>query len=378
MKKVLTESDIEALLKQGKGADSIPAGTILTPSAKDRLKQAGGSVASKSSFGKPAAALPAGKVTMCDSELFGVPVVPDYEYKWTPGQDPQGRDAIRAFYFSPEITAIRERMAAMGKRMWEREYTDGNGGNLTVRVGDNLALCTPTLICKGFMKADDMALIDLDGNQIAGRLKRTSEAMTHLAIMKRQPKAKACCHAHPPHATAYAVAKVQPPTCLIPEAEVFLGEIGVAKYCTPGSPENAEEVGRVAIDHMSVLMINHGVITWGKDIEDAYWKMENTESYCKTVWVASMLGKKLDPIKPSEARELIALRKSLGMDDKREGWKECELCDNSDFRPGFFTDRESSSCEVGCGCNSGSGASISDAEELVRTITAEINKQLGK
>ncbi|MDQ8180020.1 class II aldolase/adducin family protein [Pelagicoccus sp. SDUM812005] len=380
MKKVLTESDIEALLAQGKGADAIPAGTILTPSAKDRLKLAGGTVAKRSSFSKPAAAsaAPAGNVTMSDNELFGVPVIPNYEYTWTPGQDPKTRDEIRAFYFSPEITTIRENMALMGKRMWEREYTDGNGGNLTVRVGDNLALCTPTLICKGFMKADDMALIDLDGNQIAGRLKRTSEAMTHLAIMKRQPKAKACCHAHPPHATAYAVAKVQPPTCLIPEAEVFLGQIGVAEYRTPGSPENAEEVGTVAIDHMSVLMINHGVITWGKDIEDAYWKMENTESYCKTVWVASMLGKKLDPIKASEAKTLIELRKSLGMDDKREGWKECELCDNSDFRPGFFTDRDGGACQVACGCDSGSSSSIADAEELVKTITAEIQSQLGK
>ncbi len=377
MKKVLTESDIEALLAQGKGADAIPAGTILTPSAKDRLKLAGNKVSAVTSSASSAPAVPAGSATMSDDELFGTPTIPDYEFKWTPGQDPRSRDEIRAFYFSPEIATIRERMAAMGKRMWDREFTDGNGGNLTVRVGDNLALCTPTLICKGFMKADDMALIDLDGNQLAGRLQRTSEAMTHLAIMKRQPKAKACCHAHPPHATAYAVAKVQPPTCLIPEAEVFLGEIGMAKYCTPGSPENAEEVGTVAIDHMSVLMLNHGVICWGKDIEDAYWKMENTESYCKTVWVASMLGKKLDPIKASEAKTLIELRKSLGMDDKRESWKECELCDNSEFRPGFFTSQPaSSSCDISCGCDS--GADIGDAEELVKTITAEIKSQLGR
>lgn len=375
MKKVLTASDVEALIKQGKGAADIPAGTILTPSAKDILKK--GSVSS-SSFTSTAAPAAAGKATLTDHELFGVPEIPDYEYDWTPGKDPKTRDEIRAFYFSPEITAIRQRMADMGRRMWEREYTDGNGGNLTVRVGDNLVLCTPTLICKGFMKADDMALIDLDGKQIAGRLKRTSEAMTHLAIMKRQPKAKACCHAHPPHATAYAVAKVQPPTCLIPEAEVFLGQIGMAEYRTPGTPENAEEVGKAAIEHMSVLMINHGVICWGKDIEDAYWKMENTESYCKTVWVASMLGKKLDPIKATEAKTLIELRKSLGMDDKRENWKECELCDNSDFRPGFFTDRDGGTCQIACGCDDGESQKLAEAEDLIKAITAEVQKQLSR
>lgn len=360
MKKVITASAAEELIKQGKGLESIPADCILTPSAKDLFSSSKVSVKQTVVAGKPE-----------QDDLFGEPIVPDYEFNWVKGNDPQSKEAIRTFYYSEEITKIREQMALMGQRMWQREYTDGNGGNLTVRVGDNLALCTPTLICKGFMKPDDMALIDLDGNQIAGRLKRTSEAMTHLAIMKRQPKAKACCHAHPPHATAYAVAKVQPPTCLIPEAEVFLGEIGMAKYCTPGSPENAEEVGTVAIDHMSVLMINHGVITWGKDIEDAYWKMENTESYCKTVWVASQLGKQLTPISGSEAQTLIELRKSLGMADKRDGLKECELCDNSDFRPGFFTQVGEGSCGI-----PSRTSDTDEAEALVSAVTMEVFNQL--
>ncbi len=361
MKRVITASTVESLLKEGKGIDAIPADAILTPSAKDLLKQ-------HKSGGKPVSTA----VHKADGDdLFGEPKLPDNEYSWVPGSDPKTKDEIRAFYYSPEITRVRENMALMGDRMWKREYTDGNGGNLTVRVGDNLVLCTPTLICKGYMKADDMALIDLEGNQIAGRLKRTSEAMTHLAIMKVQPKAKACCHAHPPHATAFAVAKVQPPTCLIPEAEVFLGQIGLAEYRTPGSPDNAAEVGRVAIDHMSVLMLNHGVITWGKDIEDAYWKMENTESYCKTVWVASQLGKELTPIKGSEAQELIDIRKMLGMEDKRDGMKECELCDNSDFRPGFVS-------QMGGQCSvPGSQSSDGDAEEMVRAITREIYSQMG-
>jgi L-fuculose-phosphate aldolase len=364
MKRVITASTVEALLKQGKGIEAIPAEAILTPSARDVLaKHKGGQVRVSAAVKKADG-----------DDLFGEPVIPDNEFKWVPGKDPKTKEEIRAFYYSPEITRVREQMALMGQRMWQREYTDGNGGNLTVRVGDNLILCTPTLICKGFMQADDMALIDLEGKQIAGRLKRTSEAMTHLAIMKRQPKAKACCHAHPPHATAFAVAKVRPPTCLIPEAEVFLGEIGIAEYRTPGSPANADEVGRAAVEHMSVLMINHGVITWGKDIEDAYWKMENTESYCKTVWVASMLGKELTPIKGAEAKELIAIRKQLGMEDKREGLKECELCDNSDFRPGFISHMMQQCPMPG---DRSAQSPDADAEDLVRAITREIFSQLG-
>jgi L-fuculose-phosphate aldolase len=267
-------------------------------------------------------------------------------------------------------------MCDIGRRMWEKNYTDGNGGNLTIRVGDNLVLCTPTLISKGFMKPEHMALIDLDGKQLAGTRKRTSECLTHMAIMKRQPKAKACCHAHPPHATAFAVAGVRPPTCMIPEAEVFLGEIGMAEYQTPGTPANAVAVGEAAIEHMAVLMINHGVITWGKDIEDAYWKMENTDAYCQTVLLATQLkGSNLLTITGGQAKELISLRASLGMDDKRANWKECELCDNSEFRPGVVCQVTPAAGGSGAARSDG-GAPNAEAEAVVQAVTDQIVAQL--
>lgn len=357
MKKLITASEAESLLRSG---TAIPTDALLTPSARDVVSnyQKRGS--------SPATPQAAAAV---DAE----PIVPDHEYKWTSGNDPKTPAEIKAFFNSPAIEAIKVKMCEIGDRMWKREYTDGNGGNLTVRVGDNLCLCTPTLISKGFMKPEHICLVDLDGKQLAGRYKRTSEAMTHFGIMKRVPQAKACCHAHPPHATAYAVAKVQPPTCLIPEAEVFLGQIGMAEYRTPGTPDNADVVGEAAKKgHMSVLMLNHGVITWGKDIEDAYWKMENTESYCKTIWIASQLGNELTPISGKQAKELIALRQSLGMDDPRAGWKECELCQNNDFRPGTMCVNPASAPTAPA-----AGSIDDDAEQVVHRITAEIMKQLG-
>ena len=102
--------------------------------------------------------------------------------------------------------------------------------------------------------------------------------------------------------------------------------------------------------------------------------MENTESYCKTVWVASMLGKELTPIKGSEAKELIAIRRQLGMEDKREGLKECELCDNSDFRPGFVS-HMGGQCPIPA--DRSAKSSNVEAEDLVRAITQEIVSQLG-
>ena len=341
----------------------MPADAILTPSARDALLSRSSAVPAR-----PPRASENPPVGRAGAE----PVVPDLEFKWRPGSDPKTPSQIEAFFRSPEIESLKKRMCDIGRRIWEKDYVDGNGGNITVRVGDNLVLCTPTLISKGFMTPGELCLIDLDGRQLAGDRKRTSEALTHLAIMKRQPKTKACVHAHPPHATAFAVAGIKPPSCLIPEAEVFLGEIGYAKYFTPGTPEVANAVGEVGRDHQCVIMENHGIIVWGKDVEDAYWKMENVDSYCKTVWIASQLaGGNLHQISTGGLRELIALRKKLGMPDTRDQLKECELCDNSEFRPGAV-------CQATPGGASGTEGPAPDPgiEAMVAKIADQILKQL--
>ena len=360
MAKVITAREAEELLRKG---ELPPAGAILTPSARDvfsgRVKPL-----FKGSTGAGSSATAAKKPVE--------PSVPDYEFKWTPGTDPKTPAEIEKYFNSPALNVLKERMCDIGRRLWQRDYTDGNGGNLTIRVGDNLALCTPTLICKGFMTPADMCLVDLDGKQLAGTRKRTSEAMTHFGIMKRQPACKSCVHAHPPHATAFAIAKVDIPSCLIPEAEVFLGKIGVAKYQTPGTPANADEVGEVGKIHQAVLMQNHGVIVWGKDVEDAYWKMENIDSYCRTVWIAAGLGGGLHRFTGGQAKELIDLRQKLGMPDPRAGMKECELCDSADFRPGVVCAAPApapAAAEV---------PSDPQIEAIVRTITEQILKQLAK
>lgn len=358
MPKVITAREAEELLRKG---EQPPAGSILTPSARDVFGSGYKPTAAKAAPGAPAAT---------GAKKSAAPSIPDYEFKWTPGTDAKTPAEIEKFFNSPEINVIKERICDMGRRLWQRDYTDGNGGNITVRVGDNLALCTPTLICKGFMKPEDMCLVDLDGNQLAGTRVRTSEAKTHFGIMKRQPNAKSCVHAHPPHATAFAIANVDIPSCLIPEAEVFLGKIGVAKYQTPGTAANADEVGEVGKIHQAVLMQNHGVICWGKDVEDAYWKMENIDSYCRTVWIAAGLGGGLHRFTGGQAKELINLRQKLGMPDPRAGMKECELCDSADFRPGVV-------CAVPAKESSGPAPADPQVEAIVQAVTEQILKQMG-
>lgn len=370
MKQVFTAKQIEDLFRKGGNLSDIPENALLTPSARDAIKD----WKNRLNEGKTPSKSFSPTV---EASSKHEPIVPNYEFKWTPGSDPQTSGEIEKFFNSPEITVIKQRIVDMGQRIWQKDYVDGNGGNITVRVGDNLVLCTPTLISKGFMTAEDICLVNMDGVQLAGKRKRTSEVNTHLGIMKRQPKAKACVHAHPPHATAFAVASVEPPTCMIPEAEVFLGKIAMAPYQTPGSPENAEAVGEIGVNNQAILMENHGVIVWGKDVEDAYWKMENVDAYCKTIWIASQLrGGQLKTIAPNKVKELIGLRTSLGMDDARKDWKECELCDNAEFRPGVVCATPAEPEPV-FSAAAQSSIGTSEAEELVRKITEMIMAKLG-
>jgi L-rhamnose isomerase len=224
--------------------------------------------------------------------------------------------AIERVFDSSEVNAHKERICDIGRRLWQRAYVDGNGGNVSVRLSDALVLCTPTLVSKGFMTPGDLCLVDMDGVQRAGVKRATSEILMHLAIYRAQPLAKACVHAHPPYATGFAVSYVQPSSGHVPEMEVFCGEVPVAAYFTPGTPGVGEAVARLCDRHNTVLMGNHGAVAWGSDVQDAYFKMEILESYCRTLLVAAQVG---DPRRftPEELGALLAIKKRLGIPDGR-------------------------------------------------------------
>jgi L-fuculose-phosphate aldolase len=275
---------------------------------------------------------------------------------------------LEAYFNSPAAHALKEQLCDIGRRLWQREYVDGNGGNIAVRVGEDIAICTPTLVSKGFMKPEDMCLVDFEGNQLAGAKKRTSEILTHLQIMKRQPKAVATCHCHPPYSTGFAVAGVLPPTCMIPEFEVF-ASVAIAPYRTPGTPEMGQLVADLVDKHNTILMANHGVVSWShNNLEDAYFKMEILEAYCRTILVTAQVGRPANTMTPTQLQDLLKIKQSLGIPDPRHGLKECELCDNAEWRPGV-------QCAVPAGGQAAAGFDA-DAEAAVKAITDQIMAQM--
>src|SRR5437588_2157312 len=266
MKQVISVRDLEEMLRAGKDLRALSADALLTPSAKDFLRDLEGSGKSRIA-GNGAVAAESKKMTSKSS-----------------------KEEIEAFFNSSKMEELKLQICDIGRRLWQRAYVDGNGGNISIRVGEDLALCTPTLVSKGFMKPGDMCLVDLEGNQLAGTMKRTSEILMHLQILKRQPRAVATVHCHPPYSTGFAVAGVEPPTCMIPEFEVF-SSVAIAPYRTPGTPEMGKLVADLVDTHNTILMANHGVVAWShNNLEDAYFKMEILEAYCRTVLVASELA----------------------------------------------------------------------------------------
>ena len=349
MSQVITAKDIEDLMRKGGDVKSLPGDAIFTPSARDLLREMEGYKTSPATNNGSVSA-PTEKITSKSSKA-----------------------ELEAFFNSSYAHTLKEQICDIGRRLWQRAYVDGNGGNIAIRVGEDVALCTPTLVSKGFMKPGDMCLVDFEGNQLAGEKKRTSEILMHLQIMKRQPRAVATVHCHPPYSTGFAVAGLEPPTCLVPEYEVF-SSVAIAPYRTPGTPEMGKLVADLVDKHNTILMANHGVVTWSHlNVEDAYFKMEILEAYCRTVMVTAQLGKTPNTFSPTQLQDLLKIKQSLGIPDPRYCLKECELCDNAEWRPGV-------QCAVPSNA-SGNGESPSadeNTEQAVQRITDLIMEKLAQ
>ena len=220
-------------------------------------------------------------------------------------------------FHSPAILALKEEIVRTGKKLWDRQYVDGNGGNISARISPRWVLCTPTMCSKADVKADDISLVDLESSQILGDRPRTSEILLHLEIYKAVPEAKAVIHCHPPYATAHAIAGVIPQGNLLPEQEVFVGPVALTPYETPGTIEFARTILPVVKKHNTILLENHGVVSWADTITHAEWLIEVIETYCKTVMIAGQLRPSLKEIPPEKIADILAIKRKLGLPDAR-------------------------------------------------------------
>ncbi len=292
------------------------------------------------------------------------------------GSSPLRPAANPRLFSTPEAEEIKKEICATGKKLWLRQFVDGNGGNISYRIGPNEVLCTPTLVSKYDLTPEDISLVDLEGNQIAGTKQRTSEIFLHLEIYKSVPEAKSVVHCHPPHATAYAITGKVPPNMIIPEFEVFVGKVAISPYKTPGTAEFAQTVIPFVRDHNTVLLANHGIVCWADTVTHAEWYAEVLETYCWTLLLASQLGQPISYISEQQGSDLLELKKKLGLPDVRfdtSRMKECQLADLEMPNSIALTPTP---CDGNTGRRS-NGAGDAEVEMIVRHVTDAVMQALG-
>lgn len=199
-------------------------------------------------------------------------------------------DSISHGAFKSEEEHRRD-LCVVGRWIHDQGFVASTDGNMSVRLGAERILTTPTLMSKGMMTPDDMVITDLTGRPVSGSRKPSSEIGMHLLIYRLRPEVNAVCHAHPPTATGYAAAGMALDKPILCELIIGLGSIPVARYGTPGTPELAAAMEPLVQVHDAILMANHGVVTCGPDLLTAFLRMETTEHFARVALVTQLLGK---------------------------------------------------------------------------------------
>jgi L-fuculose-phosphate aldolase len=272
---------------------------------------------------------------------------------------------------------LKEQICEIGRKVYAKGFAAANDGNISVRLNDREVLCTPTMVSKGDLKPDHLCKVDYEGKQLAGTRKRSSEILLHLAVYKNDPKVNAVVHCHPPHATAFAVAREPIPKCVLPEVEVFLGEVPIAIYETPGTQKFADTIIPFVKNCNTIILANHGTVTFGPDLEKAYWNSEIIDAYCRILILARQLGR-VNFFTDQQTRELLDLKKKLGYDDPRLQSDNCDLCGNNIIQRGyrdFEPEPEVFQREPEAGCpvrTDGQNPPLQDIDHLVKLVTDQV------
>lgn len=177
------------------------------------------------------------------------------------------------------------------RALWERGLLAGADGNISVRSGPDRLLVTPRGMLKGELEPGDLVEVDLAGRHLDGCRQASTELDLHLRVYRRRPECGAVVHAHPPTATAYAVAGEAIPEDVLPEITLLMGDVPVVPYATTGTPALGDAVEPFLSGREAVLLANHGALTWGTDLAQARIRMESLEHGARILLAARSLGR---------------------------------------------------------------------------------------
>ena len=191
-----------------------------------------------------------------------------------------------------EFENEKKLICEIGYDLWQRGFVAANDGNISVMLDDRTILTTPSGVSKKYLKPDMICRMTA-GNEVIycpDGYKPSSEFKMHLRCYKERPDIRAVVHAHPPTATGFACAGIALDDYSLSEAVMFLGSVPVAPFALPGSEEVPESIVPYLPFHDAILLANHGALTVGTDLTQAYYRMETLEHYAKTALSARLLG----------------------------------------------------------------------------------------
>ncbi len=218
----------------------------------------------------------------------------------------------------------KEDICEVGRRLYQRGLIAAMEGNVSIRSSENEFLATPSGVCKGHISPDMIVTCDSSGRQLEGELRISTEIKMHMAVYKARPDVQAVAHAHPPISTGFAVAGVPLNRAVLAEVVVVLGCVPLAEYGTPSTKELADSVERLVQMSDGLLLANHGALTVGKDVFEAFHKMEIIEHFAKVSLVSRLLGgERLLP--REEVSRLLDLRKKVFGLEGPPGGEQCPI-----------------------------------------------------
>ena len=218
----------------------------------------------------------------------------------------------------------RDDIIKIGRLIYEKGWVAANDGNISVRMDQDRLLATPTAVSKGLMEPDDLIVCDMQGNKIQGRRERTSEIAMHLKVYELRPDVRSVVHAHPVTSTGYAAAGKPLNLALLPEVIIGLGCVPLAGYGLPGTPALIEPLIPLIPKYDAILMGNHGVVSYGADVYQAFFRMETVEHYARISLVTEILG---GPrvLPETEVRKLLDSRTRYGVKAASAGEPGCPV-----------------------------------------------------
>lgn len=261
--------------------------------------------------------------------------------------------------------SARKLIVEIGRLMYDKGYVTSSDGNISCRLGENLILATPTQVSKGRMTEEMMALTDLEGNALNDR-KMSSEIKMHLLIYNMRPDVGAVCHAHTPHGTAFAAAGLAIDAPILSEVILTLGCVPLTAYGTPSTSELTDALKPYVEHHNALLLENHGVVAYGKDLWQAFDRLETLEHTAKIAILARALGGAND-LPPDAIKKLVNLREKAGYLPKDARCQSCGYLEET----GIACENDSTSestYKVQNGSHNGAKISLS-REELIELLS---------